>query len=64
MTPVSCPCALTVPLMLGGKHLYFTYFICVIMTLFGLLHMGEHMNIYVPFPSPLEKNTYANTLIG
>lgn len=64
MTPVSYPCALTVALMLGGRQLCFTFFNCVIMTLFGIFHMAEHMNIYVPFPSPLETNTYADTSVG
>lgn len=63
MTPVSYAFALTVPLMLGGRRLCFTFFNCVIMTLFGLLHVGEHMNMRVPFPSPLETNIYANISI-
>lgn len=62
MTPVSYPFALTVPLMLGVRRLCFTFFNCVIMTLFGLL-VGEHMNTHVRFPSPLETNTYANISI-
>lgn len=63
MTPVSYPFALTVPLMLGGRRLCFTFFNCEIMTLFGVLHMGEHMNMHVSFPSPLETNIYANISI-
>lgn len=63
MTPVSYVFALTVPLMLGGRGFCFTFFNCVLLTLFGLLHVGEHMNTHVPFPSPLETNTYANISI-
>lgn len=60
MTPVSYPFALTVPLMLGGRRLCFTFFNCMIIALFGLLRVGEHTNTHVCYPSLLETNKYAN----
>lgn len=48
-----CP----VPLMLGGRRLPFTFFNCVIMTVFGLFHMGAHMKHTCPF-SLSSRNKY------